>query len=259
MLQKEFDKVLKCYEDYISKGTDPTHEEKVKYVNEQFRHLSMINKLIALSISGEPLESQVSMPTKDKPIEKPNKELPVVDVSKTTKVEEEKMPAKKPVSRKKKTDTTKTSTPKKTKKSTSTKTSSRAKVVQVSSVQESPKPEIDPIFDFKSDVEPTVKDILSAEIESWGCKDMNMVATALANLDDYVPNGLDQKPAYKDVVRYIAEKEMKGPGTVSAMISRIVKKADFSKSKYIPRLAKLQKDGQITNEVVVCELLDFVV
>ena len=304
MLQKEFDKVIARYEDWVEQGSH-SHEDKIKYVNEQFNSLNLINKMIALSVNGERIEAQVKVQGNQK-TEQPVHKKNVKPITKTNEVvveeqiieedtipQEEDMPTKKttsktskaksttkkttaieketkPITKKstaeKKTTTTakKSTTKKKTtkKEPTAAKETSNIKIEVTDSSKVDPEqPKIDPVYDFKSDYIPTAKEIIEAEFESWGVKDLNMAATALVNLEDYAKLNEDgSRPTYRDVLKAISVAHGgKTPASIGGMISRIIKKADFSKSKYIPVLAKYQANGVLTNEVLVLELLDFVV
>ena len=60
--------------------------------------------------------------------------------------------------------------------------------------------------------------------------------------------------SYKELINLIADATFSNPGMVSIAFGRLVRNADFSKTKYNPVLKNIK---QLTKEFVVSQLLDF--
>lgn len=96
-------------------------------------------------------------------------------------------------------------------------------------------------------------DIISEELINWGISPDSFGYKALVRLPRVFKVGTAE---YSTVIAKLSVKTGKSTATVSSAIANLVKKADFSKAKYIPVLAKMDKKN-ITKEKVVAELLEF--
>lgn len=97
----------------------------------------------------------------------------------------------------------------------------------------------------------SVVDIFTEELDNWGIPNTSFAYVVVMML----PKLFTCNVSYKEVISTIAKETGKSEGTISSSFSYIAKRADFSKTKYIPILKK--RKHCITKEFVVKELLEF--
>lgn len=93
-------------------------------------------------------------------------------------------------------------------------------------------------------------DIFKEELEAWGIDKNSFAYECVILLAEVGKAGM----SYKMVTRLIAEHTHTNPGVVSIAFNRLIRTADFSKTKYNPVLKSIK---QLTKEFVVLQLLDF--
>lgn len=93
-------------------------------------------------------------------------------------------------------------------------------------------------------------DIFKEELEAWGIDKNSFAYECVILLAEVGKAGM----SYKMVTRLIAEHTHTNPGVVSIAFNRLIRTADFSKTKYNPVLKNIK---QLTKEFVVLQLLDF--
>lgn len=96
------------------------------------------------------------------------------------------------------------------------------------------------------------KDAIIIEIEAWGIKEdsfMFRVATTIADISN-------TNADYEECINQISACLNTSKKIISSTFTDMVKKANFSKTIFIPILTKMPKE-QITKEFIVEQLLDF--
>lgn len=106
----------------------------------------------------------------------------------------------------------------------------------------------DPIYDSLE--EKTAANIFEEELDAWGIDKKSFTYECVMRIAEVGKAGMP----YKELINLIADATFSNPGMVSIAFGRLVKNADFSKTKYNPVLKNIK---QLTKEFVVSQLLDF--
>lgn len=107
---------------------------------------------------------------------------------------------------------------------------------------------VDPIYDSLE--EKTAANIFEEELDAWGIDKKSFTYECVMLIAEVGKAGMP----YKELINLIADATFSNPGMVSIAFGRLVKNADFSKTKYNPVLKNIK---QLTKEFVVSQLLDF--
>ena len=107
---------------------------------------------------------------------------------------------------------------------------------------------VDPIYDSLE--EKTAANIFEEELDAWGIDKSSFTYECVMLIAEVGKAGMP----YKELINLIADATFSNPGMVSIAFGRLVKNADFSKTKYNPVLKNIK---QLTKEFVVSQLLDF--
>ena len=107
---------------------------------------------------------------------------------------------------------------------------------------------VDPIYDSLE--EKTAANIFEEELDAWGIDKKSFTYECVMRIAEVGKAGMP----YKELINLIADATSSNPGMVSIAFGRLVKNADFSKTKYNPVLKNIK---QLTKEFVVSQLLDF--
>lgn len=107
---------------------------------------------------------------------------------------------------------------------------------------------VDPIYDSLE--EKTAANIFEEELDAWGIDKKSFTYECVMRIAEVGKAGMP----YKELINLIADATFSNPGMVSIAFGRLVKNADFSKTKYNPVLKNIK---QLTKEFVVSQLLDF--
>lgn len=107
---------------------------------------------------------------------------------------------------------------------------------------------VDPIYDSLE--EKTAANIFEEELGAWGIDKKSFTYECVMLIAEVGKAGMP----YKELINLIADATFSNPGMVSIAFGRLVKNADFSKTKYNPVLKNIK---QLTKEFVVSQLLDF--
>ena len=98
--------------------------------------------------------------------------------------------------------------------------------------------------------EKTAANIFEEELDAWGIDKKSFTYECVMLIAEVGKAGM----SYKELINLIADATFSNPGMVSIAFGRLVKNADFSKTKYNPVLKNIK---QLTKEFVVSQLLDF--
>lgn len=98
----------------------------------------------------------------------------------------------------------------------------------------------------------TLQDMFKKEMISWGIKDTSMAWSCIMSLSRVAHRGMQ----YKEVSAAIAEDLGVNRGLVTITFNRVIKIADFSKTRYNDILLNTPKEN-ITKEFFVTQLTDF--
>ena len=107
---------------------------------------------------------------------------------------------------------------------------------------------VDPIYDSLE--EKTAANIFEEELDAWGIDKKSFTYECVMLIAEVGKAGMP----YKELINLIADATFSNPGMVSIAFGRLVRNADFSKTKYNPVLKNIK---QLTKEFVVSQLLDF--
>ena len=107
---------------------------------------------------------------------------------------------------------------------------------------------VDPIYDSLE--EKTAANIFEEELDAWGIDKKSFTYECVMHIAEVGKAGMP----YKELINLIADATSSNPGMVSIAFGRLVKNADFSKTKYNPVLKNIK---QLTKEFVISQLLDF--
>lgn len=107
---------------------------------------------------------------------------------------------------------------------------------------------VDLIYDSLE--EKTAANIFEEELDAWGIDKKSFTYECVMCIAEVGKAGMP----YKELINLIADATSSNPGMVSIAFGRLVKNADFSKTKYNPVLKNIK---QLTKEFVVSQLLDF--
>lgn len=107
---------------------------------------------------------------------------------------------------------------------------------------------VDPIYDSLE--EKTAANIFEEELDAWGIDKKSFTYECVMRIAEVGKAGMP----YKELINLIADATFSNPGMVSIAFGRLVRNADFSKTKYNPVLKNIK---QLTKEFVVSQLLDF--
>ena len=107
---------------------------------------------------------------------------------------------------------------------------------------------VDSIYDSLE--EKTAANIFEEELDAWGIDKKSFTYECVMLIAEVGKAGMP----YKELINLIADATSSNPGMVSIAFGRLVKNADFSKTKYNPVLKNIK---QLTKEFVVSQLLDF--
>lgn len=113
----------------------------------------------------------------------------------------------------------------------------------------------------------TVKDILYMEFKNWSLdlsedsvnsnNNLYMVRSIINYLCEYVtPEKLNRRPSYDEVLTFIKDKLALNKKTTKDVLAYIIKNADFSKSIFLPSLAKMDRE-YIKPEFLLGQILDY--
>lgn len=98
--------------------------------------------------------------------------------------------------------------------------------------------------------EKTAANIFEEELDAWGIDKKSFTYECVMLIAEVGKAGM----SYKELINLIADATFSNPGMVSIAFGRLVKNADFNKTKYNPVLKNIK---QLTKEFVVSQLLDF--
>ena len=98
--------------------------------------------------------------------------------------------------------------------------------------------------------EKTAANIFEEELDAWGIDKKSFTYECVMLIAEVGKAGM----SYKELINLIADATFSNPGIVSIAFGRLVKNADFNKTKYNPVLKNIK---QLTKEFVVSQLLDF--
>lgn len=98
----------------------------------------------------------------------------------------------------------------------------------------------------------TTEKLFKEELDAWGINPSSLSYRLVIEMADKAST--DMK--YKDVVKMLSNITGYKAGVVSAAFSRLVKNADFSKTKYNPLISKKPTE-QITKEFIIEQLIEF--
>ena len=98
--------------------------------------------------------------------------------------------------------------------------------------------------------EKTAANIFEEELDAWGIDKKSFTYECVMLIAEVGKAGMP----YKELINLIADATFSNPGMVSIAFGRLVRNADFSKTKYNPVLKNIK---QLTKEFVVSQLLDF--
>ena len=107
---------------------------------------------------------------------------------------------------------------------------------------------VDSIYDSLE--EKTAANIFEEELDAWGIDKKSFTYECVMLIAEVGKAGMP----YKELINLIADATFSNPGMVSIAFGRLVRNADFSKTKYNPVLKNIK---QLTKEFVVSQLLDF--
>jgi hypothetical protein len=285
MLQEEFNKITTAYENYIKNGGPKSSSDRMNYINTVFNSVNMVIKLLCISVNGVDVDSAVlteaqynkrsamgnklfgSQTANAEEITKPSEDITeeesvvinsvsVEDIPSaeeqsedTTIITEEDtdMPAKE-TKTKKKTSTKKKAVeePSEETKKTTTKKRSTKKTKKEPIEAEVKMKEIEDFVAGK-----TAVDIIGEELTAWGISSDSFVYKALVRLPELTKHAVK----YAEVVDLIAADTGKPKGVISSAFTNMVKKADFSKTIYLPNFLKLTEEELRSNRDFVIEQL----
>ena len=98
--------------------------------------------------------------------------------------------------------------------------------------------------------------VVERQLDLWGIKPDSLSYRILLDIPDSFDSDKDGKPSVDTIIDHAQKKFSKSKGTIINSLMMLIKKADFSQSKFIPVMASLPlKD--ITWQYLVSEIADF--
>lgn len=253
----EFEKIKKNYNDYIATGNADDQISRIDYINKQYNSINLILKMIAVSSTGVPIESQVvtnEEATKKNAIRE-SLFRPTNNKERDTKIEKsdniidddlnkevESIGTEEPMVE---IDSDTISSEDNTIEDIAEPINSEDTLSE-----ENNSTEVESICD-KLDMM-TTEDLFKEELEAWGIKEDSHSYLCVITLAKVGAPGMD----VKDAIRAVARALNSNAGIVTMSFNRLINSADFSKTKYNDILLKIPKE-EITKEIVISELLDF--
>lgn len=271
-LETIFKQISDRYDAYTN-GEFKTVDERIDYINKQYNAINIIQKLIAVTSIGQPIESQVVINNNSKqqhettmPIKKS-----VVDGKKSSLLKNQKnnqslknrLFGNEKLNQDKEYD--KVSETESLTKENNTQINDN--FVNVDDTQIKPdeiikdsnnKDEIEESVALVDDIlngDLTIIDIFKEELENWGINDTLFGYKLIIDIANNVKAGMD----YDEVITILANINKKSKGVVSSALGRLVKNADFTKTKYNDYLKSLALNNEVTKEILIKELTDFCV
>lgn len=215
----EFNKIIERYEEYINSAK---HNDinRIDYINAQYNSINLIMKMIAVSSTGEPIETKVAINSDTKRALQNklfNREPPVTYSTEHT----------------------------------NDGTGETMEEVNSDTLTNNPL-DSDPIYTALSTM--TTGEMFVNELNAWGIAPDTLAYKCIAE----IPKCCNSKMNYDEAITALAEHLGYNKGIISISLNRIIKAADFSKTLYNPMLKKcVELNKDITKELIISELLEF--
>ena len=103
----------------------------------------------------------------------------------------------------------------------------------------------------------TAMEVVTKELANWSIKPGSLgYKTVISVVEDFSAEALGHKPTPDEIVDVAAKRFKTKRTSIISALTKLVKKAKFENSAFIPILIKLPKD-QITWDIVLNEVADF--
>lgn len=251
----EFEAINNRYKDYVSSSENKSHKERVDYVNSQYNSINLILKMIALSASGTPIEDQVVTQSQvNKKMEIHNNLFGNNTTNKVDKDTYEEIQSNTEFKNNNPISSTEINNEASIEENPITEEiiDEMPKETDKSETYEESETINDNIIEFNAIDDMSVQQIFEDQLNLWGIKKDSFSYKCIMILADKGSCNMD----YNQAVKLLHNEIGCNIGVISAALTRLVKNADFSKSKYVPVLNKLSPN-ELTKEFVIEQLLEY--
>lgn len=266
-MNKNLESIFKQISDHYDSFVDnqpKTINERIDYINNQYNAINILQKFIAVTSNGVPIEQQakikqpnaendkdntksVEKTTNNKTSKNINNALPKIEKNRNTTLKNKLFGTNNaPVDTVSINETNKENT-------------ALIDDLDINKKEENNNKDdnIDDTISLVDDIidgNITLEDIFKEELLNWGISDNTFGYELILTIIKTCKSGM----SYNEVIEILSEYTGKTKAVVSSALSRIAKTADFSKTKYNDYLKSLAKNNkEITKEIFIKEITDF--
>ena len=112
-----------------------------------------------------------------------------------------------------------------------------------------------PMCNIPDDI--TAVEVIKKELQQWEINETTLgYKTLLSIVEDFSAEALGHRPTAEEIVEHAAQRFDTKPKSIMAALGKLIKKANFENSVFIPVLKKVPRED-LTWDAVVNEIIDF--